>query len=73
MAKIPGKSVTEADPFPIVVSYAMSENDDTTTDELKSCVVTGCNAGGAAQNDTEVTYDIPFIILGGIVTNGIEG
>lgn len=66
-----GKSVGDAAPFPITVSYAQ-EGGDTTTDELKSCIVTGKTGAGAAQNDTEVTVDIPFLILGGVVTNGIE-
>lgn len=60
-----GKSLLDLAPFPITVSYA-AEDQPTTTDVLRQCIVTNKAGMGAAQGDAEVTVDLDFTILGGV-------
>lgn len=69
--KYEGKAISKIKPFPINVDYAVDDG-EITNDVLKNCVITGKTGGGAAQNDTEIVYEVAFLILGGIVSNGIE-
>jgi hypothetical protein len=56
-----GKSLTDIPPFDITVSYAMEGDANTTTDTLKSCIITGLDkelkTGGEAME-----VKLPMII-----------
>ncbi len=65
-----GKSLVDLPPFPIVVSYG-AENQPTTTDVLRQCVITTKTGMGAAQGDPQVNVDVDFDILDGIEYDGI--
>jgi len=68
--KTQGKAFYGLDPFPITVSYANS-NDAPVTDKLKDCKFTKRDFKGA-QGDKSVNVELPFIIIGGINSDGVD-
>ncbi|WP_321495632.1 hypothetical protein [uncultured Desulfobacter sp.] len=70
LRKALGGSFYKASPFPIIVSYANTDQ-DTVTDKLPDCLITKADTSAKQEDDNAGTVKFDFEILSPINWNGV--